>query len=138
MMGSFALVVGTVLLIPQAIGQEYQPFSSARISEVQWQSYYYSVERAHGSSVQRLPAQLVEVFKDSQTSTSWVFTQLGHPAHPAWIARRVTGEGDSASIQQVGYFAGDEAPFAEFFHSYLALNQKMELDLRHERKERSE
>jgi len=114
-----AIAAVVALFAPGAFGQDFQPFPSARISEVQWQSYYYKVEQAHGESVQRLPDQLVEIFRDPQSDISWVFTQLGHPAHPAWIARRTIGEGDSANIQQVGYFAGSEAPFAELFDLYL-------------------
>ena len=116
---STAMAALLLSLTTVASGQEFQPFPSPRVSEVQWQSYHYKVEQAHGTTVQRVPEQLVEIFRDSESDTLWVFTQLGHPAHPAWITRRTTGKGDSANVQQVGYFAGAEAPFAELFDLYL-------------------
>ena len=53
---------------------------------------------------------------------NYAFTTKGHPAHPAWITRQVVESEDTVDIKQIGYFAGDEEPFAKLFQQYLELN----------------
>ena len=76
---------------------------STRITDEQWQMYFYAVQGAEGVEAQPLGAQHLIVFTDAAGGTSWVFTQMGHPAHPSWITRRIAGAGDSASIHQIVY-----------------------------------
>ena len=40
------------------------------------------------------------------------------------ITRRIV-VGPNASVDQIGYFAGREEPFAELFRQYQATNQRM-------------
>jgi hypothetical protein len=126
---SFAFVAGTLINISMALGQELEPFPTNRITESQWQTYFYEVQNLHGDSVQQARPQHLVIFKDRETVTTWTFTQLGHPAHPSWIARRLIVNGDASSIRQVGYFAGDDAPFMAFFQEQLELNKKIDQNL---------
>jgi hypothetical protein len=114
-----------VLGLPPAIGQEFQPYASTLITDEQWQMYFYEVQGSEGKDVRPLDAQHLLVFTDAARNMSWIFTQIGHPAHPGWITRRIVGDGENANIQQIGYFAGSEAAFAVFFEQYLELNKKI-------------
>jgi hypothetical protein len=108
-----------------ATSQEFQPYSSTLITDEQWQIYFFKVQRAEGIDAQRLDAQHLMVFTNSTKTANWIFTQMGHPAHPSWIARRVVADGDKASIQQIGYFVREEQTFANFFEQYLEMNKKI-------------
>lgn len=107
-------------------GQSLEPFESPRISETQWRTYYFEVESAHRDSVERLDAELLIQFRDSGAATIWTFTQLGHPAHPGWVTRRVVDTAGQASVRQVGYFAGDEDAFFILFQKFLQQNKVIE------------
>ena len=109
-----------------ASGQALEPFESPQISQTQWRVYYFEVESAHRDSMQLKDAELLVQFRDTDTATIWTFTQVGHPAHPGWVTRRVVTAGGQSNIRQVGYFAGDEAAFVTLFQSFLAQNQKLQ------------
>jgi hypothetical protein len=113
------------LLGSGAYAQEFKPYPRANITEAQWQSYFDEVREKHGATVQDIEDQKLLVYTDNATTTIYGFTKLGHPAHPAWIARKPEQRGDSLFIGQIGYFAGAEPPFAKLFREYLALNEKM-------------
>jgi hypothetical protein len=122
------LLAGVLLLtvVTAAWAIEFKPYPTAKITESQWKAYFDEVRAAHGASMQEFRDQRLVVFHDGTTAVaSYAFTQPGHPAHPAWVARRVTGFGGDVKLDTIGYFAGDEAPFAELFRQYQALNQRM-------------
>ena len=123
------VTVVTIALTGAAAAQVLEPYPSASITEAQWQAYFHSVDSAHRDSRRRVAEQHLVLYGDEASATSWVFTELGHPAHPSWIARRVIDEGGASSIQQVGYYAGRKAPFAAFFQEYLNLNRQIEQSL---------
>jgi hypothetical protein len=104
---------------------EYKPYPSAAISVRQWQDYFNQVKAAFGSSMQELSEHQLVLFKDEATATTYAFTKPGHPAHPAWITRRIEHEGSQFYIAQIGYFAGQEAPFARLFEQYQDTNRRM-------------
>lgn len=118
------LLVVIVSTIAPALAQEYRPFPQARITPAQWQSYLNAVVDAHGDSGREFPAEHLVVYQDDKPSLFWAFTTAGHPAHPAWITRRVIEEAGEAKVEQVGYFAGDEAAFAQLFQQYLGLTER--------------
>jgi hypothetical protein len=125
---AFILVTGAWMISTVAIGQELEPFESNQISNAQWQTYFYEVQNLHGDSAREVRLQHVVIFKDPDTMTTWTFTQLGHPAHPSWVARRVVVNGGETSLRQVGYFAGEDPPFVAFFQEQLELNKKLGQD----------
>lgn len=108
-----------------AFAQEFKPYPQARISAEQWQSYFDLVRKSHGKSERSFPDQRLVVFEDPAQYSSYAFTQPGHPAHPAWITRKVVEQDGSSAIDQIGYFAGDEVPFAELFRAYKSLNTQI-------------
>jgi hypothetical protein len=113
------------LLWANVYSQEFKPYPTADVTSKQWQSYFDEVQSKHSGSAQKIENQKLIVFRDDVTSTSYVFTLPGHAAHPAWITRRPEKRGSSLHMNQIGYFAGNEKPFAELFRAYLSLNDKM-------------
>jgi hypothetical protein len=113
-----------------ASAQEFKPFPRANISATQWSAYFDEVRTKHGSNVQDIDDQKLVVYTDPATTTLYAFTKPGHPAHPAWITRKPEQRNDSTFIAQIGYFAGEEPPFAQLFRAYLALNEKMKEDIK--------
>lgn len=112
-----------------AAPQEFKPYPRANISPAQWQTYFDEVRHKHGASVQDIEAQRLLVYIDSVTGTIYGFTKPGHPAHPAWVSRKPEQRGDSIFMAQIGYFAGEEAPFAKLFREYQELNERMNEEL---------
>jgi hypothetical protein len=78
------------------------------------------VHTAHGDTLRVFPEEYLEVLHSQDLVMHFAFTLPGHPAHPAWITRRATG----GVVDQVGYFAGDEARFADLFRAYLDLTER--------------
>ena len=121
-----------ILLLAQApaAAQEFKPHPNASITLPQWQAYFDEVKQKHGGSMQDIEPQKLLVFEDGATKTFYAFTKPGHPAHPAWVTRRVEQRGDSIVVNQVGYFAGDEPSFVRLFRSYSELNAKAREDFK--------
>jgi len=55
----------------------------------------------------------------------WVFTQPGHPAHPAVVVRIVTDRGSGAEITRQGHYVGSEFAFNKLWHEFDALDAKI-------------
>jgi hypothetical protein len=121
-----------VLGMSAAAAIEFRPHPRERITEAQWRDYFAQVRAAHAGSMQELKEHRLVTFHDSATVTSYAFTQPGHPAHPAWITRRII-LGPESRVEQIGYFAGNEAPFAELFRQYQVTNQRMIEEMRGQR-----
>ena len=98
----------------------YKPFPIAQVTAPEWEKYREQVYAAHGASVRRFPDEHLEVLHSSDNVMHFAFTTLGHPAHPAWITRSA----QNGSVDQIGYFAGQEEPFAKLFQSYLELTKR--------------
>ena len=122
-----AFLMGAVLVFATSatLAIEFKPYPTEKITEAQWKDYFGQVTAAYGASMQELRDQHLVVFHDDATATSYAFTEVGHAAHPAWITRRIVQEGDKLYVDQIGYFAGNEAAFAILFQQYQATNQKM-------------
>ena len=56
---------------------------------------------------------------------NFAFTLPGHSAHPAWITRQLIESGGTLDMTQIGYYAGNEEPFAELFRQYQQLNSRI-------------
>ncbi len=101
-------------------GPQYMPYPLADITAGQWEDYHRLVAETFASSRREFPDEHLEVFHSPDGVLHLAFTIAGHPAHPAWITRKA----QDGSVDQIGYFAGPEEPFAELFRSYLALTKK--------------
>jgi hypothetical protein len=124
-----AIATGLLLISILAMGIEFKPHADAKITQGQWDSYYAQVKISKDLIKREIPELDVVIFENEKDGSSYAFTQSGHPAHPAWIARKITREGGQLGIDQVGYFAGKEPPFAQWFDEYLALNEKIKQEL---------
>ena len=122
------LAVALCFWVAVGQAQEYQPYPEARITPEQWQSYYELVRSNHGETAREYPEQKLVVFNDASQRMQLAFTMPGHPAHPAWVTRQTIEIDGTVSIQQIGYFAGDEAPFAELFRAYGRLTEQTRLE----------
>src|ERR1700757_2067312 len=119
-------VVGIfVITMSTAFGVEFKPYPNQRITEAQWKSYFEEVKSAYGASMQTVSEQRLVLFSDKASGVTYAFTAPGHPAHLAWIARRVVQNGQGIQIEQIGYFPDQETPFAELFRQYRTQNQKI-------------
>lgn len=98
----------------------YKPFPVAQVSLTQWETYREQVHAAYGASLRRFPDEHLEVMQSSDNVMHFAFTTEGHSAHPAWITRSA----QNGSVDQIGYFAGNEELFAKLFQSYLELTKR--------------
>ena len=124
-----AILLSTAIVVHAA---EYMPYPEAKITEEQWQSYADEVSREFHASERMYPDQHLKTYSDDVSRMSFAFTLPGHPAHPAWITRQVVEENGSIDLRQIGYFAGEEEPFAELFSQYQELTQRTRQQFRRE------
>ena len=109
-----------------AFALELMPYPEADITEAQWTTYNQSVKNNYGETEKISHEQKLVTYSDNINRISFAFTLPGHPAHPAWIARQVVQNDEGISMDQIGYFAGEEAPFARLFGQYKQLNKQIE------------
>lgn len=107
-------------LTTRADGPQYMPYPVADISAVEWEQYHGQVTDTCASSRRVFPGENLEVFECPANSLHLAFTTAGHAAHPAWITRQIR----DGVVEQIGYFAGPEEPFATLFQSYLDLTAR--------------
>jgi hypothetical protein len=113
-----------------ASAQAFKPYPDAKVTVAQWQAYLHLVREKVGSSERSFPAQHLETFSNEATRTVYTFTELGHPAHPAWITRRVVEDKKGVSMEQTRFFAGDEPAFAKMFAEYQQMNERINANMR--------
>lgn len=77
----------------------------------------------------QVPDLKIVTYDDAAGGAAYAFTEHGHPAHPAWISRRIVTRDGWYEIEQIGYFAGEEAPFSALFAEYRALNDNIRRDV---------
>jgi len=123
-LASLGLLLLATVQVLQA--QEFRPYPSPKVSETDWQTYLFSVQAAQLSSEERIQAQHLLTYQNSERTMHWAFTTLGHPAHPSWITRRLVTKDGKQSIQQAGYYAGSEADFERWFQLVLEQTRRRE------------
>ena len=123
------LVLISCLFTSSLLAASYSPYQDSKITLEQWQAYYELVQHEFGETREELSRALLVLFEDAASSTYYAFTLPGHPAHPAWITRKLVDEDGEVSMQQIGYFAGEEQPFSELFQDYAELAYQLQSDL---------
>src|SRR5262249_35000217 len=103
-----------------AAAQEFKPYPQARVTEVQWQTYFDEVQTKLAATREEPPGQGIVVFQDQPNARTYVFTLPGHKAHPAWTTRQLELRGSDVFLGRIGYFAGDEPSFAEWYRSFVS------------------
>lgn len=114
----------SMLALP-AGAQDFQPYPQPKITTEQFARYADQVLQAYGHATEILKDQKLVAFSDQRTRTFYVFTTKDHPAHPAWITRRMVEEGGQVRVKQIGYFAGNEEAFAKLFREYQGRNEQL-------------
>ena len=115
-----------LLLFCSLVGAlDLKPHAEAKISLEQWNAYHSEVERNYGNTRTSHPSHNLETFKIPDKKANIAFTTEGHEAHPSWVTRYVTEKNGSINLSQIGYFAGEEAPFAKLFNQYEQLNKRV-------------
>ncbi|WP_414430565.1 hypothetical protein ACMG4M_01150 [Alcanivorax sp. IL3] len=107
----------------------FKPFEVANVTRDQLETFKDEVESLYDGTAQHFPDQNLVVYSNNEEAMNYAFTTKGHPAHPAWITRQVVESEDTVDIKQIGYFAGDEEPFAKLFQQYLELNDKIKASM---------
>ena len=106
------------LFFGQILAATYNPYEDSKITLEQWQDYYDTVQSEFGETREEVTGAMLVLFEDTSSSTYFAFTLPEHPAHPAWITRKLVERDGDVSMEQIGYFAGDEEPFSELFQDY--------------------
>ena len=107
-----------------ALGQQFVPYSYPKVTETQWLQYFEEVKAKHAATM-RLPRdQHLAMLEDAATKTSWVFTQPGHAAHPAWTTSRLTQSGGITDIERNAFFVGDGRAFGTWYLTFLRLDDR--------------
>lgn len=103
----------------------YAPYPEAEITVEQWQEYFDIVMLELADTLQAMPELNLVLFHDESTSTYYAFTTADNPAHPAWVTRRFVEQDDAIAVEQIGFFAGDEGPFADLFDAYADITDEL-------------
>ena len=119
----------TVLISSSLHAATWKPYPEAQITTEQWQEYFDSVVAEFGDTRDEIAEARLILFTDELTSTFYAFTADDHPAHPAWITRRLVEQDGAISIEQIGFFAGDEQSFADLFDDYIALSDQVQQEM---------
>ena len=119
------LLLLALLCCGPLLAAAYRPYPDANISAEQWQEYFDIVQNEFGDTAQELPDVDLLLFHDAATMTFYAFTKAGNPAHPAWITRRIVEQDGEIAVEQIGYFAGDEAAFADLFDAYADITDEL-------------
>jgi hypothetical protein len=122
-----SIVITCMLLVGPGSAQEYQPYPEARITISQWQSYLELVRNKFGDTERHPSAKLVEF---NSSDTFYIFTEPGHPAHPAWVTQQIVKMDNGLGMRQIGFFAGDERAFAALFRAYRGRIDKVREDMK--------
>jgi hypothetical protein len=118
------------LFASQLLAATYNPYEDSKITPEQWQDYYASVQSEFGETKQEVSDAMLVLFEDASSSTYYAFTLPEHPAHPAWITRKLVARDGDISMELIGYYAGDEEPFSELFQDYTELSYQVQSDLK--------
>jgi hypothetical protein len=128
-MKTFKTVFITLLLTSSLHAATWKPFPEAEITTEQWQEYFDAVVAEFGETRDEIAEAKLILFTDELTSTFYAFTADDHPAHPAWITRKLVEQDGAIAIQQIGFFAGEEQAFADLFDDYVALSDQLQAEM---------
>jgi hypothetical protein len=117
------------LLASQLPAATYKPYEDSKITLEQWQDYFDSVLSEFGETKLEVSDAMLVFFEDASSSTYYAFTLSEHPAHPAWVTRKLVDRDGDVSMELIGYYAGDEEPFSELFQDYTELSYQIQSDL---------
>lgn len=109
-------------------GESIAPrYPTAKITFEQWQRLVAEVKAIPGIKCSDYVRNQYACDSAAQR-TIWVFTTVGHPAHPAvsrgiLFLNRAPG-GAVLGIDRSGHYAGDRAAFEKWMHEFAVLDQR--------------
>ena len=109
--------MSTATLAAEAL---FRPHRAPNVTSQDWGTFHEQVRGAYGGTLMERPAVHEVEYVDVAKGTQYIFTTLGHPAHPAWISRRTRLWGGAEQLDQVGYFAGSLKQFQAWFEVWRA------------------
>ena len=114
-----------VMILPLiAISEEFDwRFSTDEITPEQWSTFRSEVLAKSHYEQSEFAHQLVIIVE--QERAIYVFTQPGHPAHPAVVVRKIVPRGINSEVQRMGHYAGNETAFAAWWREFDALDAKV-------------
>lgn len=124
------LVLIACFFATQILAATYSPYEESKITPEQWQAYYDIVQSEFGETKEEIADAMLVLFEDESSLTYYAFTLPGHPAHPAWVTRKIVEKDGEISMEMIGFFAGDEEPFSELFQDYAELSYQIQSDLK--------
>lgn len=121
---------GIALLLTSSLhAAAWKPYPEAQVTAEQWQEYFDIVVAEFGETRDEIAEARLILFTDELNSTFYAFTADDHPAHPAWITRKLVEQDGAITIQQIGFFAGEEEAFADLFDDYIALSDQVQQEM---------
>lgn len=123
------LMLIACLFVSQLLAATYNPHEDSKITPEQWQEYYDIVQSEFGATRDEVTDAMLVLFEDAAASTFYAFTLPEHPAHPAWITRKLVAIDGDVSMEQIGYYAGEEEPFSELFQDYAEFTYQIKSDI---------
>lgn len=126
---SILLMLTACVFATPLLAATYNPYEDSEITPEQWQEYYDIVQSEFGETKQEVSDAMLVFFEDASSSTYYAFTLPEHPAHPAWVTRKLVERDGDVSMELIGYYAGDEVPFSELFQDYTELSYQIQSDL---------
>ncbi len=123
------LILFSCLFASQLLAATYKPFEDSKITPEQWQAYYDTVQSEFGETREEVTDAMLVLYEDASSSTYYAFTLPEHPAHPAWVTRKLVERDGDVAMEQIGYFAGEEEPFSELFQDYAELTYQIRSDI---------
>jgi hypothetical protein len=97
---------------------QFHPYTAPNVTSQEWETYHAKVSAALANTAEVRPAKHEVQYIDVATGTQYIFTTQGHPAHPAWIARRTRSYGGADYLDQVGGYAGSWKEWQAWFQKY--------------------
>lgn len=123
------LIFLACLFASQLLAATYNPYEDSKITAEQWQKYFDTIQSEFGETREEVSDAMLVLFEDESSSTFYAFTLPEHPAHPAWVTRKLVEKEGDVTMDLIGYFAGDEEPFSELFQDYAELTYQIQSDL---------
>jgi hypothetical protein len=119
---SVAIALST-MSTAEAKAEEWR-FPSDQITLEQWTEFRNEVLAKPDLDRKEFGNQLI--LTSSAEYRAWVFTEPGHPAHPAVIIRIIESTPSGGStIRRQGHFGGDRAAFDTWWHQFDELDARV-------------
>jgi hypothetical protein len=113
----------SIFLFVAAIGSPQTPYKIFPVTVTHWNEMLTDVKSQPGMKCKD-SSEHQYICDSASPPTIWVFTQPGHPAHPAASRGVMVFHGDAIDIDRTGYYAGDRPAFISWMHAFEILDTR--------------